>query len=191
VTRKALLGAAALVLVLGGASAAEVITGCYPITPDDGAGPNAPRFEDYAAKPAAPRKPAPVDLSSHKEARRFRTMLREGAAAGPDFAGHYTIVGWGCGTSCLDFAIVDAANGRVFFPRELRTVSVDHVGIGKDEKEADLDALRYRLDSTLLIVLGAPNEDLARDGIAYYRWTGTSLKLVRFLRSAKRPCGEE
>ena len=46
-------------------------------------------------------------------ARRLRTMLRIGAASGPNFAGHYTPVTWGCGVACQEFAIVDAKSGRV------------------------------------------------------------------------------
>ena len=60
--------------------------------------------------------PAPVDLRSHPRAPRFRTMLREGARKGPNFAGHFTITYWGCGhTDCATLAIIDARTGRVYF----------------------------------------------------------------------------
>jgi hypothetical protein len=130
----AIAGTAAI-LILGSPSIASDITGCYPITPNDAKIAGAPRFEDYAAAAAAPGKPAPVNLASHPRAKQFRTALRDGASAGPDFAGHYTIVGWGCGGGCLDFAIVDATNGRVFFPPDIRTISVANVDQSKDEPE--------------------------------------------------------
>jgi hypothetical protein len=47
-------------------------------------------------------------------ARRFRTALRDGVAAGPNFAGHLTVVTWGCGTQCRSDAIVDARTERVY-----------------------------------------------------------------------------
>jgi hypothetical protein len=184
----AAIAGTAVLLILGSPSIASDITGCYPITPDDAKTAGAPRFEDYATVAASPGKPAPVNLASHPRAKQFRTALRDGVSAGPDFAGYYTIVGWGCGGGCLDFAIVDAANGRVFFPPDISTVSVANVDQAKDEAEPKFDALRYRLDSNLLMVLGAPKEDEKRDGIAYYRWDGASLKPVSFLRSKKHDC---
>ena len=36
--------------------------------------------------------------------------------AGPNFAGHYYVVQWGCGTGCLRMAVVDAVTGMVFPP---------------------------------------------------------------------------
>jgi hypothetical protein len=76
---------------------------------------SAPRFEDFAVPVEFKGKPAPVDLSSDPDARRFRTKLREGAKEGPNFAGHYTIVSWHCGTECQVVAVVDAKTGRVYF----------------------------------------------------------------------------
>ena len=60
-------------------------------------------------------KPSAVNLASHKDARMFRTRLREAAPTGPNFAGHMTVVTWGCGTSCQTVALIDARNGRVYF----------------------------------------------------------------------------
>lgn len=165
----------------------EVIEGCYPLTLADAAGFKVPSFEDYPAAEAFKGRIAPVDLRSRR-ARLFRTMLRQGAAAGPNFAGHYTIVGWGCGTSCITFAIVDARTGRVFFPPGIDVLSMDHVDVNPDEPESQFTGLRYRLGSRLLIVAGAPNEDVSREGIGYYLWNGTSLERRHFIASRKRLC---
>src|ERR1051325_7876212 len=35
---------------------------------------------------------------------------------GPNFAGHYFAIRWGCGTGCARMAIVDASNGKVLPP---------------------------------------------------------------------------
>lgn len=79
-------------------------------------------------------KPAAVNLSSHKDARMFRTRLREAAPGGPNFAGHMTVVTWGCGSSCQAVALIDARNGRVYFGP---TASL---------------GVKHRLDSRLLVV---------------------------------------
>ena len=38
-------------------------------------------------------------------ARMFRIRITEGALRGPNFAGLYTVVQWGCGTGCAELAI--------------------------------------------------------------------------------------
>src|SRR2546425_8037819 len=75
-----------------------------------------PRFEEYPARAPFSGKPAPVNLASNRNARRYRTVLRQGAAQGPNFAGRYTIVKWGCGSPCKAFAIIDAKTGGVWIP---------------------------------------------------------------------------
>ncbi|MBI4479763.1 MAG: hypothetical protein HY651_07040 [Acidobacteria bacterium] len=35
---------------------------------------------------------------------------------GPNFAGHYFVITWGCGTGCLGIVVVDAITGRIFPP---------------------------------------------------------------------------
>ncbi len=136
----------------------------------------APRFEDYPAQ-AETVRPVPVDLKGNAEARRFRTMLRDGAAEGPNFAGHYTIVGWGCGAACLSWAVVDATTGKVHFDPATKLVSAAHVSVDED----DGNVLRFRRDSRLLIVLGAPHEDETREGITYLLWDGKAFKRAAFV----------
>lgn len=83
-----------------------------------------PRFANYPAKVTYSGKPAPVDLASHRDARRFRTNLRRGAARGPNFAGAYTVVTWGCGTACQVVAVVDARSGKVAFASDAASAGV-------------------------------------------------------------------
>jgi len=73
-----------------------------------------PGFGMFPAPDNFRGKPATVDLRSHPDAHTYRSRLREGAAQGPNFAGHYTIVQWGCGSSCQKFAIIDAQTGKVY-----------------------------------------------------------------------------
>jgi hypothetical protein len=66
-----------------------------------------PASENYTGPPVA------VVIGSDPQAQQFRTRLTEGARHGPNFAGIYTVVEWGCGTNCQQVAVVDARTGRV------------------------------------------------------------------------------
>jgi hypothetical protein len=168
------------VITAHGSQGKDVITGCWPLTIDDAIPFHPPAFLDYPIGENFQGLPAPVDLASHPLASQFRTMLRNAAAAGPNFAGHYVLASWGCGSGCLQFAIVDARNGNVFFPPAIRHVMMTHVMEPEDASKRP----RFRRDSALLIVVGATNEG-ADEGISYYRWTDRELQLIRFLRSEK------
>ena len=74
-------------------------------------------FARYPAESALQGDPAAVKLNQPK-ARRFRTVLRRAAAAGPNFNGHYTVVHWGCGSNCIEWAVIDLATGDVWFAPE-------------------------------------------------------------------------
>ena len=131
----------------------------------------APRYEEFAVTNIFKGKSAAVDLSSHPQARSYRTELKRQAAEGPNFAGHFKIAIWGCGTSCQAFAIVDVQSGRVYFPPELPFVTyVDWY--------ADDLGLQFRLDSRLLVLHGSPKEK-ARVGTFFYLWQTNSLGLIR------------
>lgn len=75
---------------------------------------HAPEFEQYRVEvSSADTLSSMVDLSSHSYARMFRTRLREGAAGGINFGGHYAAVSWGCGNECQSTLIVDLRTGKV------------------------------------------------------------------------------
>jgi hypothetical protein len=152
-----------------------------------------PMFSDYAVKTEKIAHPAAVVLAG-REARRFRSALRDAAKAGPNFAGHYTIAGWGCGASCLDWGIVDARTGKVTFDAKWRSLTATtsddwptydavakayvSAGAGKD-----FTLVLFRADSSLLVVLGAPGEDEARDGVHFLHWTGARFEEVKFIEA--------
>src|SRR5258706_4769283 len=70
-----------------------------------------PAFDQYGVAEIFTAKPAPPKITgSHRS---YRTRIREGAEKGPNFAGHYTIATWGCGSSCVSIAIIDAKDGGV------------------------------------------------------------------------------
>src|SRR6267154_1361052 len=96
-------------------------------------------FEDYPVQVRLLRKSAPPRLTEPR-ARMFRTMLRENAAKGVNFAGHYVAATWGCGADCLSLAIIDALTGHVCFIRSLLNVG----GFGYSPSE---DRLQFRTNS--------------------------------------------
>lgn len=143
-----------------------------------------PTFTQYAAK-VEKAKNVKVNLKSHKNANSYRTNLRNAAKEGVNFAGHYILTTWGCGTNCSQSAIIDARNGRVFFPREL-----EGAGFGFCELPDDSEPLVSQADSRLLILNGFKGGDLevenARCGIYYLEWTGTKFKQVKFEEKKRR-----
>jgi len=84
-----------------------------------------PTFERYAAK-VETIKNVKVNLKSHKYANMFRTNLRNAAKEGVNFAGHYILTTWGCGTNCSQTAVIDARSGRVFFPEILTEIGIGY-----------------------------------------------------------------
>ena len=127
-----------------------------------------PTFESYPAGdvfkgiPAAPKLDTPA-------ARTFRTEIRRQAAAGPNFAGHFTLAMWGCGSGCSSFAVIDAVTGKVAFPR---FSSEDGRTDGRTTCHRGLD---FQLSSTLLVVSGQVNGVV---GTHYFNWSnGTFTKV--------------
>jgi hypothetical protein len=147
---------------------------------------DAPRFADFPAVPYTGPNAEP-DLRGDRRSMQYRTQLRAWARERPDFAGHYIVASWGCGTGCTQLAIIDAVSGRVFHPVGLRTnsiVDVDAELLGDDvrpARRADFGALRYRVDSRLLVLVGTPENQPAQRGISYYVWEGEGLRRIRFV----------
>ena len=141
-----------------------------------------PRFEDFPARISAARPRAPRIVG--RDAREFRTMIRDGSGVGVNFAGHETIVGWGCGERCLDWAVVDRSTGRVAFApawREVVTGNVDDRAPVDPSLATGIRGLLFQRDSRLLVLEGMPSEDRRRDGIHFLRWTGHGFVQVGFV----------
>ena len=130
-----------------------------------------PRFEDFPVTEQFTGKPATVKLAS-PESRKYRTVIREGAREGPNFAGHYTLVEWGCGAGCVQFAVVDAKTGAVFMP----PFYVGPRALVEGETGEPEEPLQFRVDSRLLIVSGSRNEK--GEGVYYYKWDKSRLTLI-------------
>lgn len=126
-------------------------------------------------------KPVEPNLVIHKEARKYRTVLEQQSTKGPNFAGHYTIVTIGCGTSCAGIAVVDAQTGDVYFPENLHHVFWS----GWWQKPYGPE---FKLMSRLLTVRGQVNSEDAPNGISSFEWTGKEFILLHFeARDSDKP----
>jgi hypothetical protein len=139
---------------------------------------DAPRFKDYTV-PVYTGKLAQPAVRADKRSWLFRTELREAAAEGANFAGHYRLTSWGCGTACFQWAIIDVKSGRVFHPANL--ASTEHQYVEESLYEGGIHAVHLRPDSRLLVVIGGINEDPKQRGISWFEWDGKQLKRIRFV----------
>ncbi len=97
-------------------------------------------------------KPALVNFDSRPDAKLFQSTITEQSAEGPNFAGHYTVATWGCGTECQGFAIIDAITGEIVEYEP----SIDH---------QVSEGLSHSLDSNLLVLNPKSNNQEYLDSI--------------------------
>ncbi len=72
-------------------------------------------FQDFKVESIDKKSKAKLDLKSNKEAKYYRTRIREYYNVDtPNFAGHYTLVKWGCGSPCQASVIVDRQTGKIY-----------------------------------------------------------------------------
>ena len=126
-------------------------------------------FHEYPAavfrgRPARPKLDMPI-------AKEHATRISKAASAGPNFAGHYRVVDWGCGSSCGVYVIVDEESGKVFAPPEI-------------SKGVDLGFAgpKFRVDSSLMVVASCAEPKvygLKNCARKFYRWDGSQLVLLR------------
>jgi hypothetical protein len=69
-------------------------------------------FATYPARHYNGKLAAPLLITPTQ--REFRTVIRRGARKGPNFAGHYRVAEWGCGSNCLVYALIDVITGAVY-----------------------------------------------------------------------------
>src|SRR5215207_3473173 len=141
------------------------------VGPSDG-----PRFEDYPASEVYKGPVADVRLDSRR-ARMFRTRLREDSRTGPNFAGRYAVVVWGCGTGCAQMGVVDSKTGRVYFP------PVEYMDI-PDVEDAEVRSQWFRLDSRMLRITRSSYDAAGGYTAYYYLFDRGRFRLLR--KSAER-----
>lgn len=151
-----------------------------------------PSFNEYRLPPSTIFNGVPAAPQFKTPGQQvFRAVIREATRKGPNFAGHYTIADWGCGTSCESVAVIDAETGAVYdgpfgqLPKAGLYYG-DGLRYDRDAKGSyNYDELSYRLNSRLLIARGCPN---FKDCAGYfYEWTGSEFKLLRKVLATPEP----
>lgn len=157
---RATIIASVLLLVLGGASAKK--SGLTSSETDQWSFQHYQAVADFKSVPA---KPVLITPRSHAN----RTQIRTQAANGPNFAGHFTLAKWGCGSPCLAFVIIDARSGTVYDPG-FSVGCADKKGMGAN--------IEFKVSSSLLITTGFSQEGGC--GTDFYEWDGRSLNFLHF-----------
>lgn len=155
-----------------------------------------PKFEDYAVNEVFNGVPRPPVLAT-SEQRLFRTRIREGVEKGwgvwingewtreqnrpgPNFAGHYIVIVWGCGAGCIRMVMADAKSGSVYNP-PLSAGGLALPMLMFPDSAGKAPELEYRLNSRLMIVKATPHWDKP-DAVSYafyFLWQGDRWSLLR------------
>jgi hypothetical protein len=145
---------AVLLLTLGSSSFAQVAKDA-----------KLPRFEDFPKTEKWAGSPVRVVLDRHP-VRMFRTQFREASLQPPNFAGHYRIAIWGCGTQCLEGGMIDLATGKVIkLPTVERGKGLDYWMVCYSAFQPS--GIESRADSRLLVIRCA--NIVGTDGGSYLR----------------------
>lgn len=123
-----------------------------------------PSFDEFPVKVFTGNRSG-VKISTAKD-RQYASRLRQLASQPVNFAGHYVLVSWGCGASCVMAAAIDAKGGKVIWlPFTLCCWPLDRS-----------EPLEFRSDSRLLVAHGSRNE--VGGGDYYYRLDPSGFRLV-------------
>lgn len=115
-----------------------------------------PDPDDYPAKSTLTKKPAPPIINSTLT-KLYRTRIRQGAKLGPNFAGNFTVVTWGCGMDAYMLVVVDGKTGKVFEPPFGCMALADGYGLPFGGMVGVNPG--YKPDSKLLLVVGLEDSD--------------------------------
>jgi hypothetical protein len=143
-------------------------------------GPPRPRFRDYRVRNIYHGEPArPIITKGFRE---VRTRIRQGAKSDVEFAGHYTIPRWGCGTECNGFVIVDSISGKVY--DGFGVAGLPFAWVEEHGGDEVIPRMEFYPNSRLLKINACPNEENC--GLYDYEMIdGKGLKLLRVNRLQK------
>ncbi len=111
------------------------------------------RFEDYRVEQIFRGVPAAPKLS--KDNLLFKTRIRAGSKASVEFAGHYTVPRFGCGTECSAFFIVDSVTGNVYDGFSVSDLPAAWLSLQSDHEPSRWE---FHPNSRLFRVTGCINE---------------------------------
>jgi len=72
-------------------------------------------FNDFICKVSTSDTKSKIDFSSNAKAKDYRAIISEQYDSKKiNFAGHYIVTTWGCGKICINGAIVDTRDGKIY-----------------------------------------------------------------------------
>lgn len=140
-----------------------------------------PKFKDYPADKMYSGKNHALVLNEF--GKEFKTRLSNALKTNkPDFAGHYIVTSWGCGTSgCNTGAVIDAITG-VAYPLPVALSSVYPLKKEFESEHYDGQELIYKANSRLMIFAGnleGLEQGDGEDTIAFYEFKDGKFKLLK------------
>ena len=139
-----------------------------------------PQFASFRADPVYRGRSA-RPIFSDPSAYSYRTRILDSAKQPVNFAGHYHLATWGCGTSCAMGAITDAITGRV----TMLPFSICCYSGPMDEGLAIIG----KPTSRLIVFSGQRNEE-GLNGTHFYEFDGREFRFI-MSKAARRDPGRE
>jgi hypothetical protein len=134
---------------------------------------------EFARYPPAARlhKPATTPDVRSGRAHHYRTRLREEAKEGANYNGHFRVAIWGCGSNCMEWAVIDLATGRVWMAPDI----VESYWSADFDNEKAPDWMEYYENSALLYLHDwtGRRKDRTFDRRRVYVWKNGAPKLLR------------
>ncbi len=136
--------------------------------------PKTPRFEDYPAGRIFHGKPTqidwPPDYAQHEF---FQARIHDLVNSGVNFAGHYVVGEWSCGTDCRWLFVLDMRTGKF--------LSTAPYG---PHRPPNRDWLKTRPESRLLIASGCFNVEAQKKpiecGTKYFKFERQQFVTIQF-----------
>jgi hypothetical protein len=147
-------------------------------------GRNTPTFDDFKVSRSFKGVPKAPVLRTRSD-REYRTSIRNAVKSGANFAGHYSVAEWGCGTGCHGFVVVDVVTGTVYDPpfTDINFHQPEVAEYWENHEPqwwclSNHDVIEYRADSDLLVVEGCLDDHQC--GRTYYRIGVKGLQQIAF-----------
>jgi hypothetical protein len=123
-------------------------------------------FDTYKVG-VATKKSSVLPKTTSADATPYISQLNSAARQPINFAGHYILATWGCGSGCVMGGAIDTVTGRVvMLPFTVSNWPLQVV-----------EPLAFQKDSALLVIQGSRNEQ--GSGIHYYQFDGSQFKLLK------------
>ena len=143
------------------------------------AGNKIPQFKNYPVDEIYTGKSHPLVMDSFGKS--FRTRRRDAIEHGkPDFAGHFIVVKWGCGTGgCNSGAVIDAKTGKAYvFPVALSSVFPLKPEFENEDGQEHL----YKINSRLMVFAGnleGSKQGNGDDTVEFYEFKNDKFVFLR------------